>query len=65
MLRNKNCALTYEDILETVWGKGVHVVQGAIRNSVSSLRKKLDAGAQNNWRIVTLRGVGYRFEMDE
>ena len=65
MLRNKNCALTYEDILESVWGKGVHVVQGAIRNSVSSLRKKLDAGAQNNWRIVTLRGIGYRFEMDE
>lgn len=65
MLGNKNCALTYEDILESVWGKGVHVVQGAIRNTVSSLRKKLAASTQNNWRIVTLRGIGYRFESDD
>ena len=65
LLQNKNCALTYDDILESVWGESVIVVQGAIRNTVSSLRKKLDAANQNNWRIVTLRGIGYRFELDE
>ena len=65
LLQNKNCALTYDDILESVWGESVVVVQGAIRNTVSSLRKKLDAAKQNNWRIVTLRGIGYRFELDE
>ncbi|WP_455210723.1 response regulator transcription factor [Kaarinaea lacus] len=65
LLKNKNCALTYDDILESVWGESVIVVQGAIRNTVSSLRKKLNAANQNNWRIVTLRGIGYRFELDE
>jgi DNA-binding response OmpR family regulator len=65
MLTNKNCALTYEDILSSVWGDSVHVVQGAIRNTVSSIRKKLKAANQNDWRIVTLRGVGYRFELDD
>jgi len=65
LLQNKNCALTYDDILESVWGESVVVVQGAIRNTVSSLRKKLDAANQNSWRIVTLRGIGYRFELDE
>lgn len=65
LLKNKNCALTYDDILESVWGESVFVVQGAIRNTVSSLRKKLNAAKQNNWRILTLRGIGYRFEMDE
>ncbi|MGD8569430.1 MAG: response regulator transcription factor [Gammaproteobacteria bacterium] len=65
LLRNKNCALTYDDILAAVWGDSVQVVQGAIRNTVSSIRKKLNAGNQNDWRIVTLRGVGYRFELDE
>jgi DNA-binding response OmpR family regulator len=65
LLQNKNCALTYDDILESVWGESVVVVQGAIRNTVSSLRKKLNAANQNNWRIVTLRGIGYRFEVDE
>lgn len=65
LLRNKNCALTYDDILAAVWGDSVQVVQGAIRNTVSSIRKKLNAANQNDWRIVTLRGVGYRFELDE
>lgn len=65
LLQNKNCALTYDDILESVWGENVVVVQGAIRNTVSSLRKKLQAAKQNQWRIVTLRGIGYRFELDD
>ena len=65
LLQNKNCALTYDDILESVWGESVIVVQGAIRNTVSSLRKKLNATHHSNWRIVTLRGIGYRFELDE
>lgn len=65
LLKNRNCALTYDDILESVWGESVFVVQGAIRNTVSSLRKKLNVAKQNNWRIVTLRGIGYRFEMDD
>lgn len=64
-ISNKNCALTYDDILESVWGENVIVVQGAIRNTVSSLRKKLNADKHNDWRIITLRGIGYRFELDE
>lgn len=64
-LNNKNCALTYDDILESVWGENVIVVQGAIRNTVSSLRKKLNINQHNDWRIITLRGIGYRFESDE
>ena len=63
-LNNVNCALTYDDILESVSGESIIVVQGAIRNTVSSLRKKLNAKSHNDWRIVTLRGVGYRMEID-
>lgn len=61
-LKNKNSALTYNMIMDDVWGGKVYVVQGAIRNTVSSLRKKLDADNQDEWQIVTLRGIGYRFE---
>jgi len=63
-LKNCNSALTYSMILDEVWGENVVVVQGAIRNTVSSLRKKLQAdGEQAAWRIVTLRGIGYRLEI--
>lgn len=64
-ISNKNCALTYDNILESVWGENVIVVQGAIRNTVSSLRKKLRADQQQQWRIITIRGIGYRFELDD
>ncbi|MDH5326912.1 MAG: response regulator transcription factor [Gammaproteobacteria bacterium] len=64
-LENVNCALTYDDILHSVWGENIIVVQGAVRNTISSLRKKLNASTMSSWRIVTLRGVGYRFEVDE
>ena len=61
-IKNKNSALTYNMIMDDVWGGKVYVVQGAIRNTVSSLRKKLNADNQDEWQIVTLRGIGYRFE---
>jgi len=63
-LKNSNSALTYAMILDEVWGENVIVVQGAIRNTVSSLRKKLQADEVcSSWRIVTLRGIGYRLEI--
>lgn len=63
LIQNQNRAVSYDEILQQVWGENIHVVQGAIRNCISSIRKKLQydqPGSQ--WRIVTLRGVGYRLE---
>jgi len=63
LINNQNRAVSYDEILEKVWGGNIQVVQGAIRNCISSIRKKLDCdNAQVKWRIVTLRGVGYRLE---
>jgi len=63
MINNQNRAISYDEILENVWGDNIQVVQGAIRNCISSIRKKLDCESpQTKWRIVTLRGVGYRLE---
>jgi len=63
LINNQNRAISYDEILEKVWGDNIQVVQGAIRNCISSIRKKLDCDRpQTNWRIVTLRGVGYRLE---
>ena len=63
MINNQNRAVSYDEILEQVWGGNVQVVQGAIRNCISSIRKKLEFDLPRaQWRIVTLRGVGYRLE---
>ena len=65
-ITNKNRALSYDEIISNVWGPSIIVVQGAIRNTVSSLRKKLNNNQDApNWRINTLRSIGYRMEIEE
>ena len=61
LINNQNRAVSYDEILENVWGGNIQVVQGAIRNCISSIRKKLECDV-SSWRIVTLRGIGYRLE---
>lgn len=65
LLENKNRALSYDEIIDIVWGKNIIVVQGAIRNTISSIRKKLHHNDNSqNWNIKTIRGIGYRLEME-
>jgi DNA-binding response OmpR family regulator len=59
---NKDRALTREQILEALDGPG-HV--GDVRTvdvHVRWLRKKIEQEPGNPSRIVTVRGIGYRFD---
>lgn len=57
-------ALDRDAILDAVWGTDVVVDGRTVDNFVSSLKKKLDWRKDAPWRIRTVRGVGYRFEVD-
>ncbi len=57
-LQNEGAALTRDQLLEAVWGKGVNVLHRTIDKHVCSLRKKLSVEAN---RISTVSGMGYRF----
>ncbi len=65
LLMNRNRALTREQILNQVWGESIIVEERTVDNFVSSLKKKLGWNNQSAYRIVSLRGVGYRMEIDE
>ena len=52
-------------ILDAVWGDDVVVEERTVDNFVSSLKKKLGWTSASPWRIATVRGVGYRFELDD
>ncbi|MDP9027221.1 MAG: response regulator transcription factor, partial [Actinomycetota bacterium] len=55
--------LTREEILTEVWGTTHHIDRNVVDQYVSYLRRKLDpAGA--GVRITTVRGSGYRFEVE-
>ena len=59
MLRNKNIALSREKLLSEVWGYDFYGDARTLDTHIKLLRKSL--GPYSKY-IVTLRGVGYRFE---
>ena len=57
--KNKGIALTREKLISNVWGYDFYGDDRTLDTHIKLLRKNL--GAYSNY-IVTLRGVGYRFE---
>ena len=61
-LRNRGRAFTRNQILEQLWG---HDYIGDVRTvdvHVRWLREKIESDPSTPGRIITIRGVGYRFE---
>lgn len=62
MLKNKNIALTREKLICDVWGYDYFGDDRTLDTHIKLLRKSLGKYADY---IVTLRGVGYRFDAEE
>lgn len=59
LIKNVNVAVTREQLLSKVWGYDFFGDDRTIDTHMKLLRRKLGDFGQN---IITLRGVGYRFE---
>ncbi len=59
MIRNKNIALSREKLINNVWGYDFYGDDRTLDTHIKLLRKSLGNYAK---LIVTVRGVGYRFE---
>ena len=59
MLKNRNIALSREKLICEVWGYDFYGDDRTLDTHIKLLRKSLGPYAR---LIVTLRGVGYRFE---
>jgi DNA-binding response OmpR family regulator len=64
LLRNAGRAISRDEILAQAWDPAVVVEPRTVDNFVSSLKKKLGWTKDDPYRIVTVRGVGYRMELD-
>lgn len=60
-IKNKNIALSREKLITNVWGYDFYGDDRTLDTHVKLLRRSLGKYAKF---IVTLRGVGYRFETD-
>lgn len=59
---NKNIALTRENLLSNIWGYDFYGDDRTIDTHVKTLRKHL---GKYKDMIITVRGVGYKFEYEE
>jgi DNA-binding response OmpR family regulator len=62
LMRNKAAVLSRDLILTKVWGYDVFVDKRTVDVHIRWLREKIEDDPSNPTRIVTVRGVGYRFE---
>jgi len=62
LMRNRGIVLSRDLILTKVWGYDYFVDKRTVDVHIRWLREKIEQDASNPRRIVTVRGVGYRFE---
>jgi DNA-binding response OmpR family regulator len=62
LIEARGVALTREAIFMRVWGPSHHGTPRTIDNFVQQLRVKLEPDPQRPRHIVTVRGIGYRFD---
>lgn len=62
LMRNRGVVLSRDLILTKVWGYDYFVDKRTVDVHVRWLREKIEEDASNPKRIVTVRGMGYRFE---
>ncbi len=62
LARHRGQVLTRDLIMETVWGWDYTGGSRTVDVHVRWLREKIESDPANPMRIVTVRGIGYRFE---
>jgi DNA-binding response OmpR family regulator len=60
LVQNQDRMLTYEEILDRVWGAGEGSLD-SLKWYVSSLRRKVEVDPQDPWLIRNVRMAGYRY----
>jgi DNA-binding response OmpR family regulator len=61
----QGCALTRDDILDTVWGRSIIVTPRSVDRCVATLRSKIEPDPRSPAFIHTIRDIGYRFEPEQ
>ena len=63
LVRNRGKLLTRNQLLERVWGQGVSVIDRVVDNQILGLRRKIEEDPAQPRYLVSIRGMGYRFDV--
>jgi len=61
-VRQPGRALTRDQILSDVWGRGTFVTDRVVDAHIVNLRRKIEPVATDPRYLVSVRGIGYRFD---
>jgi DNA-binding response OmpR family regulator len=61
-IRHEGRVLSRAQLLDEVWGSGTNVTDRVVDNQVTNLRKKIEPEPERPRYLVSLRGLGYRFD---
>jgi DNA-binding response OmpR family regulator len=62
LMNERGRVLSRDDIFRRVWGPKHHGTPRTVDNFIQQLRAKLEVDPQEPVFILTVRGVGYRFD---
>ncbi|MBQ3784350.1 MAG: response regulator transcription factor [Lachnospiraceae bacterium] len=63
--QNPNKVFTRDNLLDSLWGFDYFGDSRTVDSHIKRLRSKIDKEEHPQWRIKTIWGVGYKFEVDE
>lgn len=61
-LRNRGRVLARDHVIDEVWGNGVFVTDRVVDTHIVKLRRKIEPDPAAPRHIVSVRGLGYRFD---
>src|SRR5687767_9035620 len=61
-IRNRGRVLSREKLLDEAWGSGTFLTDRVVDNHIVALRKKIEPEPGEPRFLISVRGVGYRFD---
>jgi DNA-binding response OmpR family regulator len=61
-IQNRRSVLSRQQLLDHVWGRDIYVTDRVVDTHVGNLRRKVETDPDKPVFVVSVRGVGYRFE---
>jgi two-component system alkaline phosphatase synthesis response regulator PhoP len=61
-VHHRGHVLSRDQLLDEVWGSEVFVTPRVVDNQVNNVRKKIEPDPSEPRYVISMRGVGYRFD---
>lgn len=61
-ISNRGRILSREQLLDAAWGRDIYVTDRAVDAHIVQIRRKIEPEPKNPQYLISVRGVGYRFD---